>query len=316
VFEKNEDYFGGDNPLSDKETPKADKLVFRVFKDSTTARLWLEKGDIDFVEKLSPADFLALEKNSNITVYKAMYPKMAYLTYDVSKPPFNDINVRKAMAYAINYHEMIDYVEKGNSSMPRGMFPEGILGYNPDRFQYNYDLNKAKEYMAASNHPNGFTVDLLYSPERRASFEVGSTYVQNYLKKIGINLRIKPLAIAAMLDAMAKGDYGITLKVWSAGLPDPDEMGGWFYDQPRDDSGWVACFWDNKKAQNAMRKARSLPNGPEREKLYNDTDETATREAIYVPLYQTMNMLAHRNNIKDFVWKPYVWVRFGAMDKH
>ncbi len=315
VFEKNKDYFGGVDPPSDKETPRADKLIFRIYKDSTTARLWLERGDIDFVEKLSPDDFKALEKSQNVIVYKAKYPKVAYLTFDVSKPPYNDINVRKAMAYAIKYPEMIEYVEKGNASPAYGMHPEGILGFNPKRFSYHYDLAKAKEFMAKSSYPKGFTANLLYSPERRGSFQVGSIYIQNYLKAIGINLKIQPLALATMLDTMAKGDYGITLKVWSAGLPDPDEMGGWFYDQPRDDSGWVACFWDNKEAQKAMRLARTLPSGPEREKLYNDTDEMAMREAIYIPLYQTMNLIAIRNNIKGFVWKPYVWTRFGSIDK-
>jgi len=315
VFEKNKDYFGGDNPASDKLTPRADKMIFRIYKDSSTARLWLEKGDVDFVEKLSPDDFVALEKTPHIKVYKAKYPKMVYLTFDVSKPPFNDENVRKAMAYAMKYHELIDYVEKKNSSMPRGMIPEGILGYSPNRFQYNYDLKKAKEFMAKSKYPKGFTTKLLYCPERRGSFEVGATYIQSYLKKIGINVTPTPLALPTMLAEMAKGDYGITLKAWSAGLPDPDEIPGWLYDQPRDDSGWTACYWYDEKAIHNMELARTLPNGPEREKLYSETDDLAISKAIYIPLYQTMNLIAIRDNIKNFIWKPYVWTRFGTIEK-
>ena len=92
-------------------------------------------------------------------------------------------------------------------------------------------------------------------------------------------------------------------------------MGGWFYDQPRDDSGWVACFWDDKEAQMAMRNARSLPSGPEREKLYNDTDERATKDAIYVPLYHTMNLIALQKNLKGFVWRPFIHYRFGSLYK-
>jgi len=315
VFEKNEDYFGVDDPASDKRTPRVDKLIFRIFKDSSTARLWLERGDIDFVEKLSPDDFLALEKAAHIRVYKATYPKMVYLTFDVSKPPFSDENVRKAMAYAINYHELIDYVEKGNASMPRGMIPEGLLGYSPNRFQYDYDLEKAKEFMAKSKHPEGFTTKLLYCLERRGSFRVGAIYIQNYLKEIGINVEPESLALPTMLAKMAKGDYGITLKAWSAGLPDPDEIPGWLYDQPRDDSGWTACYWYDETAIHNMELGRTLPSGPEREKLYSETDDLAMSKAIYVPLYQTMNLLAIRDNIKNFIWKPYVWIRFGTIEK-
>jgi len=167
VFEKNEDYFGGSKGINNRYTPRVDKLVFQLFKDSATGRLWLEKGDIDFVEKLSNSDFAALEKNPDIKIYENIPSKIVYLTFDVSKPPFNDENVRKAIAYAMNYQELIDYVERGHAVLPRGMISSVCFGHNPKRFQYSYDLEKAKEFMAKSKYPDGFTTKLLFSTDRR-----------------------------------------------------------------------------------------------------------------------------------------------------
>jgi peptide/nickel transport system substrate-binding protein len=315
VFEKNKDYFGGDEGISGRCTPHVDKLIFQIFKDSSTGRLWLEKGDIDLVDKLSNDDFVALEKNSNIKIYEKMPQKIVYLTFDVSKPPFNDENVRKAMAYAINYQELIDYVERGHAELPHGMISKVCFGYNQERFQYSYDLEKAKEFMAKSNYPDGFTTKLLFSPDRRVTFQTGAVYIQDYLKKIGINVLPESLAFPTQLDICSKGDYGIALRDWTSFKPDPEETAGWFYNQARDNTGWVCSFWDNKEAINNMDVARTLPDLPERYKLYDETDELGISKAIYVPLYQAANLVAARDNIKNFIWPSCLFIRFDAIEK-
>ena len=315
VFEKNKDYFGGDECIADKCTPPADRLIMQIFKDSVTGRLWLERGDIDFVMKLSSDDFVALEKNPNIKIYENIPSKIVYLTFDVSKPPFNDENVRKAMAYAINYQELIDYVERGHAELPHGMISKLCFGYNPERFQYSYDLEKAKEFMAKSNYPDGFTTKLLFSTDRRDTFQQGAVYIQSYLKNIGINVLPELLAFPTHLDICSKGDYGIALRDWTSFKPDPEASAGWFYNQPRNNTGWVCSFWDNKEAINNMDVAKTLPNTPERYKLYDETDELGISKAIYVPLYQAANLVAARDNIKNFSWPSCLFIRFDAIEK-
>jgi len=315
VFEKNKDYFGGDEGISGKRTPHVDKLIFQKFKDSSTGRLWLEKGDIDLVKKLSSDDFVALEKNPNIKIHENIPSRIVYLTFDVSKPPFNDENVRKAMAYAINYQELIDYVERGHAELPHGMISKVCFGNNPERFQYSYDLEKAKEFMAKSKYPDGFTTKLLFSPDRRVTFPTGAVYIQDYLKKIGINVLPESLAFPTQLDICSKGDYGIALRDWTSFKPDPEESAGWFYNQARDNTGWVCSFWDNKEAINNMDVAKTLPDSPERYKLYDETDELGISKAIYVPLYQAANLVAARDNIKNFIWPSCLFIRFDAIEK-
>jgi len=315
VFEKNKDYFGGDEGISGRCTPHADKLVFQIFKDSATGRLWLERGGIDLVIKLSSEDLIALEKNSKIKICENIPAGIAYLTFDVSKPPFNDENVRKAMAYAINYQELIDYVERGHAKLPRGMITEGTYGNNPKRFQYSYDLEKAKEFMAKSKYPDGFTTKLLFSLDRRMTFQQEAVYIQSYLKKIGINVLPESVAFATQLEMCSKGDYGIALRDWVPFFPDPTETANWYYNIQMDDSGWTCSFWDNEKAINNMKIAEVIPDSPERYKLYDETDELAISKAIYIPLYQTASLLAFRDNIKNINWDLRLGIRFESILK-
>jgi ABC-type transport system substrate-binding protein len=64
-----------------------------------------------------------------------------------------------------------------------------------------------------------------------------------------------------------------------------------------------------------MEVAETLPDSPERYKLYDETDELGISKAIYVPLYQTASLLATRNNVKNFIWDLRLGIRFDAIEK-
>jgi peptide/nickel transport system substrate-binding protein len=311
IFRKNSAYW------NEGRMPKLDKVIFRIFKESLTARLWIERGEVDAAEKLTADDFEALIKNSDVNVktVEPGYPLMIYLTMDVSKPPFNDMLVRKAIAYAINYKELISNVERGNAIAAHGMMPKGMVGYNEHPLPYRYEPVLAKQLMALSNHPDGFTTELLYTTERRAEFEQEAVYLQAYLKEIGIAVKPAKVSLATALNTCSKGNYGLSLRKWSAGLPSPDEMGGWFYDQGRDMvTGWIATFWMNDWAMSNMREARQTLDPEKREELYEDTDALSNELAIYVPLYQAGKRYAVRKGVQ-YEYSPNQFGRFYWADK-
>jgi len=64
-----------------------------------------------------------------------------------------------------------------------------------------------------------------------------------------------------------------------------------------------------------MEVAETLPDSPERYKLYDETDKLAISEAIYVPLYQTASLLAFRDNVKNISWDLRLGIRFDAIEK-
>lgn len=302
VFEKNADYWGGEP--GGKSMPKVDGVTFQIIKDPETARIELEAGRVDIIESPPPAQFDALRATAGVTIAGYKIPRIAYLTVDVSKPPFDDVKIRQAVAHAINYQELMDSGELGTAFPLCGLIPDGLMEVIPQDTSlclYPYDVAKAKALMAESSQPNGFTIDLTYAPERNGGFPVEAQLLQAYLAEIGIQSNIQPLDAVAQVAKMAEGAYGIALFVWNAGIPDADDTAGWLYDQSRlpTNESWVGSFWDDTQVQGDMQKARELTDVNERAALYMAADRKAMEEAIYMPLFQGSKVYAFRDTIKN-----------------
>jgi peptide/nickel transport system substrate-binding protein len=169
--------------------------------------------------------------------------------------------------------------------------------------------------MKASGHPDGFTTNLMFSPERRPEFEQVAVYVQAYLKKIGIDVKVQKVAFDTQLAKMEKGDYGMSLMQWTTVLPDPDDIAGWLYDSSRASGGWNGSYWDNKDVQAKLLKGRSIANSEQRKALYQEVDRKGVDEAIYVFLYQLQLQFGVRENIKDLFYDPLLKIYFWSIDK-
>jgi peptide/nickel transport system substrate-binding protein len=295
--------------------PKIDTIIMTVVKDPTTARLMLEKGDADIVEKLTVEQFDELAKNPKVKVVYFPVPRITFMVWDVSKPPFDDENLRKAISYAINYDEIIKFIEGGRVKRIRGLTPPGIMGYaNAD--VPNLDLAKAKEYMAKSKYAKGgLAVDLFYATERRAQFDQVAEYVQSYLKKIGVDVKPQKVAFPAQLAKMKEGGYGMSLMSWSAGIPDPEDVVGWLLNSVRDSGGWNGSYWFDKRAVELITKAPTIADQQEREKMYKELELRAVDQAIYIYLYQVQEPFAMRDNVKNLHYDTFTYVNFPAVDK-
>lgn len=313
VYEKFNEFWGSESSI--KPAAKIDKLILKVVTDPSSARLMVEKGDVDITEKLTVDQFDKMRSNANVQVIDFTIPKVVYLTIDVSKPPFDDVNVRKAISHAINTDEIIQYIEKGNAKRMHGLIPVGIMGHNPDLPIYEYDLQKAKEYLKKSKYPGGFTTNLIFAMERRPEFEQVGEYIQAYLQKIGINVSVQKLAFDSQLAKMDKGAYGMALMTWTTVLPDPEDIAGWLYDSARASGGWNGSFWTDKEVLKMISDAREIPDQGKRKVLYQSVDKKAVDNAIYVNLYQLSELYATGKNIKGMYFHPLTKIHFWELYK-
>jgi peptide/nickel transport system substrate-binding protein len=313
VYEKFDEYWGGSE--GGKSTPIVDKIIQKVVKDPSTAMMMLERGDVDIAERLTYEQFDKLRATPGTKVSKFVMPKLVYMAFDVSEPPFNDINVRKAISHAINYDEMIKYIEKSNARRAPGFIPEGVLGHDSTIPFYTFDLDKAIEYMKNSAYPKGFTTNLMYAIERKAEFEQAAEYIQSYLKKIGINVKPQKIAFDVQLAMQEKGNYGLSLMTYSALMPSADDTAGWVYDTTRAHGGWNASHWYDKDVVAKLVKAREIDDLAEQEALYKAVDRKAVENAVYIYLYRIAIQFAMRENVKNFFFDSYTFHYWWLVDK-
>ena len=75
-----------------------------------------------------------------------------YIGFNFSKPPFDDVNIRRAFSQAIDKDRLVSLVFKGMVQPADGILPPGLPGFNEDLSGLNYDVNKAKELIKASKY--------------------------------------------------------------------------------------------------------------------------------------------------------------------
>jgi peptide/nickel transport system substrate-binding protein len=141
-----EDYWG--------EKPSLDSIVFRVIPDTSAAFLALQSGEIDMISEWSspPPDSIEVAKNdSNLQVIYNPAFNVGYLGLNHAKEWIQNMNVRLAIAHAIDKQAIIDTLyTAGDGEVASQFQPPSLWGYNETLEDYPYDPAKAMEYLQAA----------------------------------------------------------------------------------------------------------------------------------------------------------------------
>jgi peptide/nickel transport system substrate-binding protein len=180
--------------------PAVQKCSFTCIPDTQTLLLAAQSGQIAGTFDVPVQSSSNWEKVSSLRTYSAPGMAMYYLSFDTSKPPWNDIHVRKAVAYASNPAGYIKAFVGGNATPATCVVPPQQWGPVLPQAQvaslyktlptYPYSVAKAKKELAQSAFPHGFTANKLLIPNSLPSFVNAMESLSLTLKQIGINLPV------------------------------------------------------------------------------------------------------------------------------
>lgn len=190
-------------------------VVIDTVTDSNQGAAMLQSGQADISQYLSPQD--ATVYGSTLKALPSS--QIEHLSFNTTRKPLDDVHVRKAIAYAIDYASVIKGAFKGYGTPAPGIIPSGLANWSaPDVKGYDHDLAQAKAELAlAATKPT--KLEVVYDASNTADNDVAQIVKQN-LADIGITLTLSPLETGAFLDRA----YGLTadLVLWSYGAVSPD----------------------------------------------------------------------------------------------
>jgi peptide/nickel transport system substrate-binding protein len=228
VLTRNEYYWG--------DTPDVDRVVVNIVSDSNAIQLALETGQAEFAITNTKTVLEGFENSDTINVVSNPSIGNSVVSFNTQKAPFDDVNVRRAIASAIDSAGITQSQLGAYGSAP-GDLPFSEAGYTPgskaDWVAYNktlpdysYNIEKAKAFLAESGYPNGFATTIYFKPNDipRAAAQV----IQASLKELNIELTLNELQLSDYY-AYAYGgqitngirDYDIGINDWLPDFPDP-----------------------------------------------------------------------------------------------
>ena len=299
VLERNDDYWGSN--------PRLDKIVVRWFGDSATLRLALEKGEIDMAYRdLSPADAVDLEKNPDIVVEKtAGGAYILGLMFNMKSEPLDNVLVRKAIAYAIDYDYLVDVAMMGMCQRWYSVLPSySIPYYVPVMNDINRDVEKAKALLAEAGYPDGFETTITFCPKYHGPLDRAVvTALQDQLQDVGIKLNIKEVDVAELHKiSMQTGEFDITYEGWFPDFPDPDNTAFPLL-ASKEIGGLFASGYENPRVDELLIEGRSTLDPDKRLEIYHEIQQICYDELPRIPILESYRIIAYRAYVKD--WKIY-----------
>ncbi|MCM4082702.1 ABC transporter substrate-binding protein [Paractinoplanes hotanensis] len=193
---------------------KTPAIRLSVVPAAANQRLQLQAGDIDIALGITGQDLQDLKKVEGVKVLSAASNNQVAIQMSVTTAPFDDVNVRKALAYAVPYEQIIKNVYGGDARPTRSLVPLDMPGYAESGYPYAYDLDKAKQALAASGK-NAVSSELVFEAGNDEQQKI-AVQVQAEAAKAGITLKLTPLDPATLGER--RGQKSIPLQITTGQL--------------------------------------------------------------------------------------------------
>ncbi|WP_239678170.1 ABC transporter substrate-binding protein [Natronosporangium hydrolyticum] len=184
LLSRNPDYPGPD-------PAQIDQIRLTVVPAASNQRLQLQNGDIDVALGMSQRDVADLRELDGVAVISAPSNEQVAIQMSVETAPFDDVNVRKALAYAVPYEQIIANVYGGDARPVQSLVPLDMPGYDERGYPYTYDLDAARAALDEAGL-DSVQAELVFETDNETQQQL-AVLVQSEAAKVGIELELTPL---------------------------------------------------------------------------------------------------------------------------
>ncbi|MBE7379798.1 MAG: ABC transporter substrate-binding protein [Leptolyngbya sp. SIO1E4] len=297
--------------------PNSEQLVISFVEDPAARLAQLRAGTLDFTVDLTPDQLPEIESDPNLeAVFRPSF-NVGYLALNPSYEPLASVEVRQAIAQAINKADIVEAFW-GDLGVTDGHFvPPSLENYTSDEVSdYAYDPEAAQAAIAAAGYPDGFALDLWYMPVSRPYFPNPKPIAEAFsaeLSQIGIRVNLQTKDWGAYLeDRNTAPGFQSFMLGWTGDYGDPDNfLYAHFGPGATQDLG----DYQNPELFDLLNQARVASEQSEREALYQQIDTLLFEEALRIPIVHSQPLLAKRTGVEGWVPSPLANEDFTEVEK-
>jgi dipeptide transport system substrate-binding protein len=304
------DYFGG--------KAKIDDLVFSITPDASVRWAKLQKGECHVMPYPNPADLDAMKKDTNVTILDQPGLNVGYLAYNVTKKPFDDVRVRKAVNMAINKKAIIDAVYLTTGVAAKNPIPPSMWSYNDAVKDDAYNPEAAKKLLAEAGFPNGFETDLWAMPVQRPynpNAKRIAELMQADLAKVGVKAEIKSFEWGEYRKRLQAGEHQMGMLGWTGDNGDPDNflhtLLGCASAAGNGSNVAKFCY---KPFDDLVTKAKVTTDQKQRTELYKQAQVIFKEQAPWFTIAHAVQLKPVRKEVVDFKLSPFGRHTFYGVD--
>jgi len=296
ILEKNELYYG--------KMANVDSVAFQLF--GGVPMNMYETGKIDITGVYLHYIDKAADKAGPFYKELAVIPELSffYMGFNTTKPPFDDVNIRRAFSQSVDKAKLASLVFKDMVQPADGILPPGIPGFNKDLTGLNYDLNKARELIAASRYGDAsrlppITITTsgeggLISPELEA-------IVYEWRQNLGVEVKIRQLEPRRFIYHLMQEKDEMFYFGWIADYPHPQNfLEVLFHSGAENNAG----EYSNPEIDALLEMANVELDSDLSLGLYQQAEQKLVDDAACLPLWFGKNYILVKPYVKDYNLNP------------
>jgi peptide/nickel transport system substrate-binding protein len=281
--------------------PKTTNIVIKFYADSSDLALAITSGDVDVAfRQLASTDITNMMSNTNLHVWNGTGAFIQYLCLQEKYAPFNNAQIRQAVAAAINRTDLVQTVFQGQAQPLYSLIPNGMFGHT-DAFQtlgdanYTYTRQVLAQY--GYNENNKLTFTLWYETSGHYPQSAQQALVlQSSLEASGvISVTLQGLDWAAYHNARTGETMQAYIMGWYPDYIDPDDYIQPFLQSAGD--SWLHENYANSQMDQLVQWARANTTTATRENLYGQIQNLMVQDSPIVPLYQSTAYAVTKTNV-------------------
>jgi methyl-accepting chemotaxis protein/ABC-type transport system substrate-binding protein len=290
---KNRDYYIPGEPFVDELEFRLDLRSFREVADAFL------RGELDVAHGIPPKLVDELRNDPRYAPYMLTTTQLhtSYMGYDSSSPPFNRVEVRQAVNYAVDKNRINERVFAGLSVCAQSLLPPGLLGYDPNLKGYDYDPDRARHLMKQAGFGAGFTVDYrTWDTDEFNNSGMVPMIIEN-LDAIGIRVNVTRHNATDARAPLDKPGHGMLYCAnWYADFPDSDNFFYIFFHTEA--TSIRGLFFHRPEVDAQIIDARRSNDTEHRGSIYRALNQMVVREAPLIPLFHERLFVIHKPEVR------------------
>lgn len=230
----------------DTGKPYLDEVRYNYTTDDNTRMLALRSGQAQAVDGVPFTEIASMKANKSVVLQVSRVPYFEGLSLNHKRPYFADLNVRQALQYAIDKEGINKTVFAGTGTIPNSIMPAVLYDGSPQQVPpYSYDVAKAKQLIATSAFPNGFSTTLQY-PAGFEYYRKLALILQASWQQIGAHVKLVEQDQGTETQRFFRMDYDMTFPFaqYTSDLVVPDEYASFYLDPTSGLNGFYTNWYD------------------------------------------------------------------------
>jgi peptide/nickel transport system substrate-binding protein len=291
------------NALSWRALPKIEQVRFAVVPDAITMALELEKGTGDVAVNSLPMDALAeLAARPSLKIEDVPGTEVQYLAFNLRDPLLSHVEVRRAIACAIDRELIIRTLLRGYAQPAVSLLPPTHWAWTGNVERYDYDPARAEKLLDAAGYrrgADGVRFHLTMKTSTTEDTRLLAAVLQQELARVGIALDLRSFEFATFYSDVTRGAFQMYSLRWIGGNEQPDIFSYVFETKHFSPQGANRGHYSNPKLDALLEDAASTGQVKEQVKDYVEAQQILARDLPAINLWYLDTVLVHNRRLRD-----------------